>query len=160
MTRSTHSGEKTNRRPILCINAHFCPFPAGQQGTLHLRLYYFGASISNYAEKKALEALMDYAHANFQSFPLSHHKVTRLRNQYCSVNSMDLTWAFFLPSALSFYSTVSASWLMLCPRAERAGFMRLATKCQILMELVLTQPPIKAWFRYLVYPRRYAPSKM
>ena len=53
---------------------------------------------------------MDYAHANFQSFPLSHHKFTRLRSQYCSVNSMDLTWAFFLPSALSFYSTVSASW--------------------------------------------------
>ena len=52
---------------------------------------------------------MDYAHANFQSFPLSHHKFTRLRSQYCSVNSMDLTWAFFLPSALSFYSTVSAS---------------------------------------------------
>ena len=60
---------------------------------------------------------MDYAHANFQSFPLSHHRFTRLRNQYCSVNSMDLTWAFFLPSALSFYSTVSASWLGPLPDA-------------------------------------------
>ena len=38
-------------------------------------------------QKKSPEDLLDYAHANFQSFPLSHHKVTRTRSQYCSVNS-------------------------------------------------------------------------
>ena len=48
--------------------------------------------------KKALEDLMNYAHSDFQSFPLSHHKVTRTRSHYYSVNSMPLSWdvsAFF-----------------------------------------------------------------
>ena len=60
-------------------NAHFCPFPVNQQGNLYQRFWDLGALLSNYAIKEALEDLMDYAHANFQSFPLSHHKVTKTR---------------------------------------------------------------------------------
>ena len=78
--------------------AHFCPFPASQQGNLYLRFWDLGALLSNYAIKKALEDLMNYAHSDFQSFPLSHHKVTRTRSHYYSVNSMPLSWdvsAFF-----------------------------------------------------------------
>ena len=73
--------------------AHFCPFPASQHRNLYPRFWDLGALLSNYAIKKTLVNVMDYAHANVQSFPSSRHKVTKLRSQYCSVNRLDLSWA-------------------------------------------------------------------
>ena len=65
---------------------------------MYLSFWDLRALLSNSAIKKALEDLMNYAHSDFQSFPLSHHKVTRTRSHYYSVNSMPLSWdvsAFF-----------------------------------------------------------------
>ena len=87
-----YSGWSTRKEGghLMCspvAEAHFCPFPPSQQGNLYQRFWDLGSLLSNFAKKKALEDLMDYSHANFQSFPLSHHKVTKARSQYRSVNS-------------------------------------------------------------------------
>ena len=58
---------------------------------------------------------------------------------------------------LVFFSVFIAC-AVLCSLAVQAGFTIMATKCQILIELVLIETPNKAWSRYLVYPMRYALS--
>ena len=83
---------------LLCV--HLCPFPYSQQGTLHKRFCDFdqiltaadhitGPFLSNYAIKKAVEDLMDYAHSNIQSIPLSHLKVTRTGSTHLSIGVDD-----------------------------------------------------------------------
>ena len=65
----------------------FLPIPSQPAGKFVPKVLGFRVIIEQFCKKKALKDLMDYSHADFQSFPLSHHKVTKARSQYCSVNS-------------------------------------------------------------------------
>ena len=110
--RSTYTWSIRKSWTLILGQCPLLPIPCQPAGKFVSKFLGFKGIIEQFCNKESSwgSDLMNYAHSNFQSFPLSHHKVTRTRSHYYSVNSMPLSWdvsAFFFARLIL---QVSASW--------------------------------------------------